>query len=261
MEKLIEFKKLNFAYDADHKFEDFSMEINKGDITTLIGTSASGKTTLLKILCNRLPNEGLYYKGMSISSHNIGELKRNIVVIFDESTTEEYTKDEIKKYIRKLGLSEEEINTRLGELNKFFPLSAIFDKKLSDLQEEQINLIKILKYLVINPEFLAIDTILTRLSILDKRLFFEYIKKYKITLLNVTTDLNEALFGNKMYCLDNFTSILEGSTFSVLKADTVLKRLGFKLPLAVNMSIGLNNYDIIKKYYKDNEKLVNALWK
>ena len=62
MEKLIEFKKLYFAYDKDHAFEDFSMDINSKDIVTLIGTPASGKTTLLKLLCNRLPNEGLYYK-------------------------------------------------------------------------------------------------------------------------------------------------------------------------------------------------------
>lgn len=261
MEKLIEFKKLYFAYDKDHAFEDFSMDINSKDIVTLIGTPASGKTTLLKLLCNRLPNEGLYYKGMKISSYDPKDLRFEIVVIFDEPTTEDKVKDEITKYVHKLQLTEDEIEKRLTDLNKYFPVKSMYDEKISELYEEQQDLIKILRYLIINPRFLAIDTLLTKLSTLDKRLFFEYIKKHEMTVLNVTTDLNDSLFGNKIYCLDNFTLFLEGSTFSVLKTDTVLKRHGFKLPLPVNLSIGLNNYDILQKYYKESDKLVNALWK
>ncbi len=41
------------------KFEDLSLEINKGEITALIGPSGSGKTTLLKMISGlRLPKEG-----------------------------------------------------------------------------------------------------------------------------------------------------------------------------------------------------------
>ena len=55
--------------------------------------------------------------------------------------------------------------------------------------------------------------------------------------------------------------IMEGSTISVLQSDTLLKRLGFKLPLAVSLSIELGNYGILKKIYTSNEKLVKELWK
>lgn len=261
MRKIVEFKNLNFEYDKEHAFKDFNMDINEGDIVTLIGTPASGKTTLLKFLCNKLPNKDLLFKGSNISSYDAKNLQSEIVVIFDEPITETIARDEIKKFVHKIGVKEEEINDRLKEINRYLPLNKLFDRSISSLTLEQKELVKILRYLVISPSFIAIDNSLSNLSTLDKRLFFEYIKKHHITLLNVTTDLNDALFGNKIYVLENFILILEGSTLSVLKMDTLLKRLGFKLPLPVNLSIELNNYDVLKKIYKDNEKLVNALWK
>lgn len=261
MEKIIEFKNLNFGYDSNHTFKDFNMSIEEKDIITLIGPGTSGKTTLLKLLCNKISTDTLYYKGKNTKKIDATKLQTEIVVIFDSPTTESYARDEITKFVRKLHISENEINQRIKKLNKFFPLKSFFDKKIYTLKKEQVELIKILRYLIISPKFLAIDCALGNLSLLDKRLFFEYIKKEEITLLNVTTDLNDGLYGNQIYVLDNFNLILQGPTFSIMKTDTILKRLGFRLPLAVNLSLCLNNYNVLKKVYKDNEKLVNALWK
>ena len=83
MEKLIEFRNTNFAYNNTNAFLDFNMEILEGDIVTLIGPSGSGKTTLLKMLCKRLPNDSLYYKGINIKNHDTSELQKEIIVIFE----------------------------------------------------------------------------------------------------------------------------------------------------------------------------------
>ena len=77
----------------------------------------------------------------------------------------------------------------------------------------------------------------------------------------MTNNLSDTLYGEKIYVIDDFELILEGSTKSVLKTDTLLKRLGFELPVPVELSIELNNYGVIDQIYTDGEDLVNELWK
>lgn len=261
MEKLIEFRNTNFAYNNTNAFLDFNMEILEGDIVTLIGPSGSGKTTLLKMLCKRLQNDSLYYKGINIKNHDTSELQKEIIVIFDSPLTSQTVTMELKKYVTKIGLSDGEIDLRINEFNKFFGIENLEGVHPKDLTKKQAALIKILRYLIIKPKFLAIDNILSNLDTISIKKFFDYIKKNNITLLNVSSNLDQALYGNKLYVLENFVLILEGYTLSVLKTDTLLKRLGFRLPLAVDLSIELGHYEVIKKIYTESDKLVKALWK
>lgn len=261
MEKLIEFKGTNFAYNGSNAFNDFNMEIMSGDIVTLIGPTGSGKTTLLKMLVHKLPNDTVYYKGVPIKTCNLDEIRNNVVVIFDSPITSSTVGQELRRYVAKLGISDKEIGERIYELDKAFGINRIESVNPKNLSKEEEYLVKILRYLIIKPRFLAIDNILSNINKSDMTKFFAFVKKHEITVLNVTTDLDEALYGNKLYVLENFVLILEGSTLSVLKTDTLLKRLGFKLPIAVDLSIELNHYDVLKKIYIDKEKLVNALWK
>lgn len=261
MNKLIEFRNTNFAYNNTNAFVDFNMEIMEGDMVTLVGPSGSGKTTLLKMLCKKLPNDSLYYKGISVKNHDVKELQKEIIVIFDLPVKSDTYVAELKKYVEKIGLSEGEIDLRINRISKFFNIENLLETRVEDLNKRQLCLLKILRYLIIEPKFLAIDNMLFNLYKIDLEHFFEYIKKNSITFLNVTTDLNQALYGNKLFVLENFVLILEGTTTSVLKTDTLLKRLGFKLPLPVDLSIELGHYDILSKIYTDNEKLVKVLWK
>lgn len=261
MEKIIEIKDLNFAYNSTNAFNDFSMEIMKGDIVTLIGTSGSGKTTLLKVLCHQLPNNTVYFNERKISSYNVQDLQREIIVVFDTPVNSISVLQELKRYLVKLDFSKEDIEKRVEEIVKHFSLETIINEPIAQLPREKLYAIKLLRYLIVQPKFLAIDGILDCTGRDFKKIFFEYIKKHNITLLNVTNNLDDALYGNKLFVLENFVLILEGNTLSVLKTDTLLKRLGFKLPLPVDLSIELNHYDVLKKIYTENEKLVNALWK
>lgn len=261
MENFIEFRNTNFAYDSLNAFNDFNMEIKKGDIVTLIGPSGSGKTTLLRMLCNRLPNNSIYFKGQNIKSYSIDELKKGIVVVFDEPLITKNPIEELKYYLTKLQTPEEEIETRITEFKNIFGLYNFAEMSFKEMTYEDRYLIKILRFLIIKPEFIAIDNILSNLTKTNRKKITEFIKNNKLTLLNVTTNLEDALLGNKLYVLENFVLILEGTTLSILKTDTILKRLGFSLPLSVDLSIELNHYEILDKIYTDQKKLVNELWK
>lgn len=261
MEKIIEFKNLNFEYDEDAFFENFNMAINEQDIVSLIGPTSSGKTTLLKMLCHKLPNTECYYYGKNLSEIPIDTLRKKIIVIFDAPMHEIEAKQEILYYIKKLNITDEEIEKKYEKITATFDINKIGNTPISKLSYREICLIKILRYLIIEPTFLAIDCLFSYLTTTDKEALINYVKHNKITLLNVVNDLNDTLYGNKIYVLEDFELIMSGNTSSVLKADTLLKRMGFSLPLAVYLSIELINYDVLKKVYLDTDKLVGALWK
>ncbi len=261
MEKVLEFRNTNFAYNGTNAFNDFNLEIETGEIVTMIGTSGSGKSTLLKMLCHKLPNASVYYKGLKIGSYDIETLKREIVVVFDSKIVNTSLKEEVLMYLKKLSFDAKEIEERYKEVEALFSLDTFIKKDIVRLSKEQEMLIKLLRYMIICPNILAIDNLISCLSPRIKKRVFAYVKKHHITLLNVTTNLEDALYGNRLCVLDNFVLILEGNTLSVLKTDTLLKRLGFKLPMTVELSIELNHYDVLKTIYTDKDKLVGALWK
>lgn len=261
MSKIIEFKNTNFSYNSTNAFNDFNMEIEKGDIVTLIGPSGSGKTTILKMLCNNLPNETIYYEGINIKQYDINELKHEIIVVFDIPFKTKDLKSELGYYLKVLKTPEAEIKERIDRFITTFELEKQIEKPLDKLPSIDAYLIKILRFLIVEPKFFAVDNIFSNISITHKKKIVEFIKNNNMTFLNVSTNLDDALLGNKLFVLENFVLILEGNPISVLKTDTLLKRLGFRLPLPVDLSIELNHYDILKKVYTDKEKLVNELWK
>ena len=261
MSKIIEFKSTNFGYNSTNAFNDFNMEIESGDIVTLIGPSGSGKTTLLKMLCNKLPNDSVYYEGLNIKQCDVNELKREIVVVFDLPFKTNDLKSELGYFLKTIKIPTEEISERVDKMIAMFELSQIIDRPLDKLSSADAYLIKILRFLIIEPKFFAIDNLFANITTTNKKKIINFIKTNDITFLNVSTDLDDALLGNKLFVLEHFVLILEGNTLSVLKTDTLLKRLGFNLPLPVDLSIELNHYDILKKIYTDKQKLVNELWK
>lgn len=261
MEKIIEFKNMNFSFNSNTSFNDFNLEINRREIVTMIGPSGSGKSTLLKMICHKLPNDCMLFNGKNITSYSSSELRSRLVVVFDSPLTFYNVKEEITRYLSRLNVGQEEIEKRYREFSDIFDLSQIEDVPLVELPYEKVNLIKILRYLIIKPEFIAIDNLFSGLYLEDKKHIVDYIRKNDISFLNVITDLNDSLFGDRIIVLENFVLILEGSTMSVLKMDTLLKRLGFRLPLPVELSIELNHYDVINNIYTETEMLVNDLWK
>lgn len=50
IEKIVEFKNVNKYYGNFHALKDINLEIDKGEIITLIGPSGSGKSTLLRTI-------------------------------------------------------------------------------------------------------------------------------------------------------------------------------------------------------------------
>ena len=261
MENILEFKNNNFAYNSTSCFSNFNMQIKKNDIISLVGPPNSGKTTLLKMICHKLPNDCIYLDNILIKQYNETELQKKLVVVFDLDFYTDNIHSELTYFLRKINLSESEINDRLDNISKYFTDLNIKDTSINGLPIQKRYLIKILRYAIINPLFLAIDEIFSLLSNSDKEILINYFRDNNITALMVVNNLNDTLFSDKIYLLENFVLVMEGDTLSVLKTDNILKRMGFSIPASIDLSTQLIHYKVLDKIYTSKEKLVNALWK
>jgi len=101
---------------------------------------------------------------------------------------------------------------------------------------------------------------LSSLSNKEKKEIFDLLDKQNINYVNVTSNIEDALFGDYIIVYDGDMKVLEGNKEVVLKNEKLLKKLGFGVPFVVDLSIQLMYYDILDKVYFDVDNLLEALW-
>lgn len=101
---------------------------------------------------------------------------------------------------------------------------------------------------------------LSSLSNKEKKEIFDLLDKQNINYVNVTSNIEDSLFGDYIIVYDEDMKVLEGNKEVVLKNEKLLKKLGFGVPFVVDLSIQLMYYDILNKVYFDVDNLLEALW-
>lgn len=101
---------------------------------------------------------------------------------------------------------------------------------------------------------------LNSLSNKEKEEIFDLLNKQNINYVSVTSNIEDALFGDYIIVYDEDMKVLEGNKEMVLKNEKLLKKLGFGVPFVVDLSIQLMYYDILDKVYFDVDNLLEALW-
>lgn len=101
---------------------------------------------------------------------------------------------------------------------------------------------------------------LSSLSNKEKKEIFDLLDKQNINYVNVTSNIEDALFCDYIIVYDEDMKVLEGNKEVVLKNEKLLKKLGFGVPFVVDLSIQLMYYDILDKVYFDVDNLLEALW-
>ncbi len=243
------------------KSMNVSLELN-GIITSVIGPTNSGKTTLLKKLCHILPNNDICIDGVGIKEYDMTFLKNNIVVVFDDNEyNSEYVSEELYFNLHGLGYRLDEINKKIDEIAAYFKVSDLLDREIRSLTMEERILIKILSYLIIKPKIFAMDNLLGYLSEKRVKSIIKYIKDNNITLINVTTYSGHLLLGDNVVVMNNYKALMCTKVSSVLEGNSILPYMGIKLPFIIDLSHNLILYGLIDKLYFDDRKLVDKLWK
>ena len=144
-------------------------------------------------------------------------------------------------------------------LLKEFHLETLLTKtKQTKLDELKISILSTLKS---NKKIFVFANVLTFLEVSFKTQVLNYLKAQNKIIINYTHDIEETLLLDYLIVIHNHEIIIEGETKSVLKEEKIFKKLGLNLPFIIDLSIGLNYYNLINEIYYTNESLVNKLWK
>ena len=115
------------------------------------------------------------------------------------------------------------------------------------------------------PKILVIDNAFSMMNKKTKekmkKALTDYKSKYNLTIILMSTNLEDALDTDYLYILNKGNIVVEGLPNVVVKEDTLLNRLGISLPFMVDLSLKLEFYELIDHVEMDINRLVNDLWK
>ena len=243
-------------------FENLDITINSGELVGIIGPNACGKTCFLKMICGRLHNDFIYIDEKNINNYSLEYKKNNIVCAFDDNIyNTDNVKDELKYYLEKLFLNKDEIDNRINDFIEYFNLEDLLDKKFINLSTEDRIYIKILSLLVIVPSLFCIDDLLTYLNRDKKIRILNYIKDKNITLLSVSSNMEEVLLFDKVLILNKGKKVIFDKTINVLENENLFKELGISLPFIYDINNMLKDYELINENHIVYRELVDLLWK
>ncbi len=211
----VEFKNVNkrFPNAGYNALDDVSLQINEGELVTILGTSGCGKTTLLKMV-NRIfePDSGeIRLLGSDIREMDPVRLRRGIgyviqqIGLFPHMTVY----NNIATVPKILGWDKKRIDDRIEELFELVNLDSEefklrYPVQLSGGQQQRIGLARALAadpaLMLFDEPFGAIDAI-NRDKLQDELLKIH--EKSNKTFLFVTHDINEAFkLGTRVLIMD-----------------------------------------------------------
>ncbi|WP_106828177.1 ABC transporter ATP-binding protein [Parabacteroides pacaensis] len=210
---IIRFKQVSKFYGENKILEDFNLDIKKGEFITVIGSSGSGKTTMLKMINGLLqPTSGtIYVEGKDISKENQTLLRRNIgyviqgIGLFPHMTirkniayvpellnhhNKKKTKEAVERLIKIVGLTPD-----------------MLDRYPAELSGGQRQRVGIARALAAQPEILLMDEPFGAVDEITRNMLQNEItrihRELGVTIVFITHDIKEALkLGDRVLVMD-----------------------------------------------------------
>ena len=229
---MLKVKNINISYGAIHAIHDLSLEVNNGEIVTLIGANGAGKTSTLRAISglNAIKSGEITYDGKLISnigahkivSYGLSQVPEGRRVFGDQTIEENLL---LGAYLRK---SKAEIKASMEEVFTLFPRVKERRKQLAGtMSGGEQQMLAIGRALMAKPKLLLLDEPSMGLAPIVVEEIFEIIKNIRksgTTILLVEQNANAALqIADRGYVLETGSVVLEGLAQDLLHDDSVRK--------------------------------------
>ena len=108
---------------------------------------------------------------------------------------------------------------------------------------------------------IILDNNLNNVDNQTKTKLFKYMKQTKKTIINITNDVEESVYGDYLILINEKEIVLNNNIKTAFKQEKLFKNNNLELPFMASLSLKLGYYDLIDNIYLDMNKLVNKLWK
>ena len=186
-------------YGSNTVIPDLSIDINNGELFTLLGPSGCGKTTLLRMIAGFSTIEGGTFQFDDAVINDIPAHKRNIGIVFQNYAIFPHltVRQNVEYGLKIRKVSKTELKRRVDEILDIVKITEYQSRLPENLSGGQQQRVALARAIVIHPNVLLMDE---PLSNLDAKLrvemrgaIREIQKKVGITTVYVTHDQEEAL--------------------------------------------------------------------
>ncbi|HOV28083.1 MAG TPA: ABC transporter ATP-binding protein [Pseudobacteroides sp.] len=229
---MLEIKNLDVYYGVIHALKDMSIEVNQGEIVTLIGANGAGKTTTLRTISGLIkPKNGtILFNGEDIKDINAQEIVKKGLShvpegrhVFADMTVLENL--ELGAYLRK-----DKKNIK-GDMENVFSRFPILEKRLKQnagtLSGGEQQMLAIGRALMSRPKLLLMDEPSMGLApLLVKEIFsiIEDINKQGTTILLVEQNAHMALsIAHRAYVLETGSIVIKGTGKELAQSEEIKK--------------------------------------
>jgi ABC-type nitrate/sulfonate/bicarbonate transport system ATPase subunit len=199
-------KNISKSFDEMEILKDISIEVNEGELVSILGPSGSGKSTIFNVLTNIIKCDSgelkingdlsyMYQKDMMVPwkkvIDNIG-----IPLIFKGNNKKE-AREKVKKHINEFGLSGFEYK---------------YPSQLSGGMKQRANFLKTYltskDIMLLDEPFGALDSMTRRKM---QKWLLDLTKEMNSTILFITHDIEEAiLLSNRIYVISEKPAVING---------------------------------------------------
>lgn len=140
--------------------ENINLEVQKGEILTIIGPNGSGKTTMLRIIAGiEEPTSGkVYFDGQLITEDSFFDVRQRCTLVFQNvvlfSTT---VKKNVAYGLELRGQRREEVDRRVKEALEIVKLSGYEDRSAKELSGGEQQRVSLARALALNADVLLLD--------------------------------------------------------------------------------------------------------
>ncbi|WP_428036502.1 ABC transporter ATP-binding protein [Amphritea sp.] len=220
---------VNTHYGQIQALHDVSLEINQGEIITLIGANGAGKTTLMMTICGdpKASSGEITFEGEPLRQFNTPEIMRKGLAIvpegrrvFSAMTVEENLY--MGSYFRTREQAEETVQYVL----ELFPrLEERFKQRAGTMPGGEQQILAIGRALMLQPKLLILDEPSLGLAPIIIKQIFDIIERLRdegVTIFLVEQNANQALrIADRGYVLENGRIVKTDSGANLLTDESV----------------------------------------
>ena len=244
MDNIIEVKNITFEYEDDERkkavLNNFSLNIERGSFTVILGHNGSGKSTLAKLL-NGLykPNDGeILVDGISTKDeeHEI-EIKRRVGLVFQNpdnqlvaSVVEEDVAFGPENLRHKPSVIRQEVDEALKAVD-MYEFRKSTPHRLSGGQKQRIAIAGII---AMKPDCIVLDEPTAMLDPKGRAEIISTIKKLNrengITVVLITHFMEEAEDADRVIVMDSGKIVADSTPKNIFSDIKLLKEVGLDVP-------------------------------
>ncbi|MGG4606691.1 high-affinity branched-chain amino acid ABC transporter ATP-binding protein LivF [Providencia sp. Me31A] len=226
---MLEFKKVSAHYGKIQALHEISLNIQKGEIVTLIGANGAGKTTLLSTLCGdpRASEGQVIYRGVDITQLPTSKIMREDIALVPEGRRV-FSRMTVEENLAMGGFfaNRQQYQERIERVYKLFPrLYERRSQRSGTMSGGEQQMLAIGRALMSQPELLLLDEPSLGLAPIIIMQIFDTIQQLReegMTIFLVEQNANQALkLADRGYVLENGHIVLEDSGKALLANEAV----------------------------------------